>query len=450
MVASLRVSLRKALLLVICFSLITFLLFTTSTVKVLWFPLGEQLGNKRTVLEHNEVPETYESNGNSAVAEWLLTLTSKPHSKENLPKDWYFKGGSRKPKEYANDGVHLLPEQADFGDDRIQKQLMFVPKGYDEFTTPVKNIILWNGLNAWNVHSGNAVFEQCPVSRCSLDTSKSRAMDADAILFKDSYSSSGFSRPKNQVWILYLLECPYHTSNFARLQGVINWTATYRMDSDIVAPYEKWIYYDDNVKEKSQHKDYAANKTKKVAWFVSNCGAKNHRLAYATELSKYIQVDIYGACGSFTCPRSSSQKCFEILNRDYKFYLAFENSNCQDYITEKFFVNGLQHDVIPVVMGARPSEYEKAAPHRSYIHTDNFESPEELAQYLNQLDNDDEQYNSYFRWKGTGEFVNTFFWCRLCAMLHAPLPHKVYDDVNEWWRGKNVCTRSSWRKAKEN
>ena len=30
-----------------------------------------------------------------------------------------------------------------------------------------------------------------------------------------------------------------------------------------------------------------------------------------------------------------------MLDSDYKFYLAFENSNCQDYITEKFFVNGL-------------------------------------------------------------------------------------------------------------
>jgi hypothetical protein len=33
--------------------------------------------------------------------------------------------------------------------------------------------------------------------------------------------------------------------------------------------------------------------------------------------------------------------CLDILDTKYKFYLAFENSNCQDYITEKFFVNGL-------------------------------------------------------------------------------------------------------------
>lgn len=80
---------------------------------------------------------------------------------------------------------------------------------------------------------------------------------------------------------------------------------------------------------------------KQVAWFVSNCHPRNQRMHYARELSKYIQVDIYGACGSLRCPRSQSQTCFDMLDEDYKFYLAFENSNCKDYITEKFFVNGL-------------------------------------------------------------------------------------------------------------
>lgn len=47
------------------------------------------------------------------------------------------------------------------------------------------------------------------------------------------------------------------------------------------------------------------------------------------------------SCGNKKCPRNKAQQCFQMLNRDYRYYLAFENSNCREYITEKFFVNGL-------------------------------------------------------------------------------------------------------------
>lgn len=63
-----------------------------------------------------------------------------------------------------------------------------------------------------------------------------------------------------------------------------------RYDSTIPAPYRIWEYYDPNITQKKQNRNYAANKTKKVAWFVSNCNDDNGRLDYAHELQKYIQV----------------------------------------------------------------------------------------------------------------------------------------------------------------
>jgi hypothetical protein len=72
---------------------------------------------------------------------------------------------------------------------------------------------------------------------------------------------------------------------------------------------------------------------------VSNCNERNNRQQYARELSKHISVDIYGKCGTLKC--SSTNACRALINKDYKFYLAFENSNCKDYITEKIFVNAL-------------------------------------------------------------------------------------------------------------
>lgn len=144
-----------------------------------------------------------------------------------------------------------------------------------------------------------------------------------------------------------------------------------------------------------------------------------------------------------------------MLNNDYKFYLAFENSNCRDYITEKFFINSIGHNsdqlnVLPIVMGGHPDDYRRAAPPNSYIHVDDFKSPAHLAQYLNKLDKDDIAYNQYFEWKSKprkGEFVNTYFWCRLCSLLHAPpnrqKPLVSYENIADWWASKDVCNDGS-------
>ena len=65
-------------------------------------------------------------------------------------------------------------------------------------------------------------------------------------------------------------------------------------------------------------------------------------------------MDSYGTCGQKTCPnaRAGHDFCFDDLSANHSFYLAFENSNCQDYITEKFW-RTLTKPVIPVVMGGK-------------------------------------------------------------------------------------------------
>lgn len=50
-------------------------------------------------------------------------------------------------------------------------------------------------------------------------------------------------------------------------------------------------------------------------------------------------------------------------------------------------------------MGASPEEYAKVAPPNSFIHVDDFQDPAELAAYLRKVDEDDQLYNSYFKWK---------------------------------------------------
>lgn len=400
---------------------------------------------------------TQKSSNFISIAYDVSTMAPPLNTKIPEPQDrpWYMQEGELLPEQQlpGERAVQVYPEEKP-NYDRIPEQLMFypesVPENSENSETPLKKILLWNGASSWGgIRPGRGVFlkEKCPVNSCVIASNKQEVQSANLVVFKDHFTMPGFDRPSDQLWMMYMLECPLHTQLFKHRE-VFNWTSTYRSDSTIVAPYERWQYYNDNVQTVKNGRNFAANKTKKVAWFVSNCGAKNGRLDYARKLGEHIGVDIYGACGPKRCPQNSN-RCFEMLNADYKFYLAFENSNCKDYITEKFYVNGLGHDVLPIVMGARPQDYEIRAPYKSYIHVDDFSGPEALAEYLHKIDNDDELYNEYFQWKGTGEFVNTKFFCRLCTMLHDDKVREeeksYYKDINEWWRGDGTCIKGSWR-----
>lgn len=217
---------------------------------------------------------------------------------------------------------------------------------------PTKLIIyLPHGVSSWNVKSGDAEFEKCLANNCYI-TDTPNTVTYDAALHRNNIINTIARTSSDQIWIFYSLESPENTGSMLISRNLINWTATYRYDSDIVTPYEKFALYSTmerygvkiknrNNNEASVKNNYAKTKTKQVAWFVSNCFTNNDRIQYARNLANYIDVDLYGACGELKCSRLDPN-CFHMLNKDYKFYLAFENSNCKDYITEKFFYNGLQ------------------------------------------------------------------------------------------------------------
>ena len=86
------------------------------------------------------------------------------------------------------------------------------------------------------------------------------------------------------------------------------------------------------------------------------------------------------------------------MAEEYYFYLAFENSICKDYVTEKFF-NAMNQSVIPITLGA--GDYEKIAPKNSYIDAyKNFRNnPKQLATYLHDLIDDKAKFVEHFWWK---------------------------------------------------
>ena len=76
-------------------------------------------------------------------------------------------------------------------------------------------------------------------------------------------------------------------------------------------------------------------------------------------LQNYISVDVFGKCGPLKC--EDGMDCIVNLAKSYKFYLAFENSLCSEYVTEKFW-RTLELKTVPVVMGG--GNYLRDAPEK--------------------------------------------------------------------------------------
>lgn len=344
----------------------------------------------------------------------------------------------------------IWPEECEKPNDRISEQLKL---------QKTSNKIFKILPPAYNFPLGAESFrrDKCFIDKCEITYDHHEA-DALVLPNADVSNEIAASRRPSQVWIAYLLESPVNTFNprFRRKNRgkyPFNWTASYRSDSDIVTPYSKFVvnpdYHGNQLDIETEwqsasqmHKELIGNKNRQVAWFVSNCHAANNRLEYAKELAKYINVDIYGKCGNLTCNKWERSDCLNRVNKHYKFYLSFENSNCKEYITEKLYENAYgyndpNHLMVPIVMGPPESDYSRLVPPNSFIHVNDFSSPKDLAKYLNYLDENNSAYYSYFRWKKIGNFIDTKFMCRVCAMLHHSAlierPPKSIEDIENWW-----------------
>ena len=308
-----------------------------------------------------------------------------------------------------------------------------------------KTILLWTKLFGNKNWGTKGDFAGCKVSKCRVTSDKGQVENADAVLFNvDAIFSSltgitwpWFRRP-HQVWVLQNMEAPPHIPlNMKSLGGLFNWTAWHRLDSDIPITYGGFKKWSDN----SSH-DFAAERPKLVAWLSSNCYDFVRRMLFVREVNKHVPVETYGKCGANQCPAST---CSEILSK-YKFYLAFENSICKDYVTEKFW-EALRRKQVPVVMGG--ARYKELAPPHSYIDINEFKDIKILAQFLIQLSKDEKEYNKYLEWTKSYKIYGweeswRLFWCDLCEALHdKSRPAQVYEDLNGWFT-ENTATCPQW------
>lgn len=239
----------------------------------------------------------------------------------------------------------------------------------------------------------------CPDFPCYITTNRNYSENSSAMIFAAQIlDSAPPKRRPDQIFILHNHEPPYVNKFFERnwregfkqptWKQVFNWTMTYRMDSDLIAPYGIIRRRPTPLMDKD-YRSIMGNKTKAVAWMVSNCNPQSQRSKYVMEMKKYIDIDIFGRCSKLKCPRNDEKKCVQMINKNYKFFLGFESALCPDYITEKMF-HYLTIDTITVVRGI--DQYFEHVPRELLINTADFPSPKALAERLHYLDKHDDAY----------------------------------------------------------
>ena len=296
---------------------------------------------------------------------------------------------------------------------------------------------MWSPKYRTVAEFNDQISKNCPYVGCIATQDTGLLSLADAVLFEPGKLHMPNKTKLGQVWIMSHLEAP--PLDLVVRPNTINWTMTYRRDSDI--PFYYGVVRPR--KEKLEHSIsdlYLRNKTKWIVWIVSHCKTPGKREEYSKKLQQYIPIDVIGDCGLSTCPRNNPTCRENLLNKIHRYYFAAENSNCRDYITEKAFWTTL-YSIIPIVRGG--GNYSLYFPRDSVIDVRNFSDPNFLAKHLVSVAEDISMYAHYFRWKTRyfTKFFDRYYgmdspYCQLCSRLHNQQQFKrVYQNINSWWNG---------------
>ena len=324
-----------------------------------------------------------------------------------------------------------------------QNSLLVVGWSYSEITVGTLFQEPFHEIPCWQCANRKAT--------CLLTGNRSLVDKADAVFFYASLLQIEDLPPirhQRQKWIFYTNEAPRHhissNVNLTHFDSFFNITATYSSKATVQAAYGKCMKGKSNKGfQDKQLTSLLSGKNKTAAWFVSNCRADNKREEYVDQLKQFIDIDIYGTCGTLQCQRDPMNYCYTIIASNYWFYLAFENSNCEDYVTEKVFtilINDL--DIIPVVYGS--ANYSKILPPHSFISAWDYRSPKELSKYLIYLAHNITAYKEYFRWREFYVCEDNFYMLDICNYLHANVNQQsVIPSVNDFWSYKTQCPENS-------
>ncbi|XP_063831724.1 alpha-(1,3)-fucosyltransferase C-like [Ostrinia nubilalis] len=336
-------------------------------------------------------------------------------------------------------------------------------KKLDRLPTDYKYILKWTDAYAHYMtplkrnHQNVFVDSNCSFVNCYLTTDRRLLSDVrhfDAILFdvENNWDFHPLIRSPYQKFIFVAIEsAASYPLCYKGWDNYFNLTWTYRLDSDIRWSYitvldkngtvvgpkvdMNWVDPMDPAPESVMKVIKGKNKT--AAWFVSHCKSKGKREDYVDKLQaalrKYgLEVDIFGWCGKLQCTKDRLSDCLKIVEQEYFFYLAFENSLAEDYVTEKLLY-AVHHHTVPIVYGG--ANYSRFLPPGSYINAREHE-PRIVASMMHKAINNPQVYEDYFRWhnyytyKRSPEDTDV---CNLCERLNEPLTFRAVKNLRKWW-----------------
>lgn len=284
---------------------------------------------------------------------------------------------------------------------------------------------------------------QYQIEGCTLTDDLLEYPHVDAVIIHHREISTGAAdlppepRPRAQKWIWMNYESPAHTSGLWQLEDKFNLTLSYRVDSDIFLPYGYLV--PGIVVTRDAHLLHAPSRAhllrpRLVAWVISNWSESQARVAFYNELQRYVHIDVYGQAG---IPLAVGRGSVVRLVSSYQFYLAFENSQHTDYITEKLW-NAVVAGAVPVVLGATRRNYERFLPPEAFIHVDDFPSVRALAQYLLMLRRNPHRLRQHLDWREGYSAVQPSFWdhhyCTACrAVRKSRGTTQVVHSLEQWF-----------------
>ena len=311
----------------------------------------------------------------------------------------------------------------------------------------------------------------------------------------------------DQVWIMWNDEATPVKAAFNDLSPLFNWTMSYKTNAEV---YEGAYGFVTPAAAAKAHISPAAITSTKLAvlhehfarrqnaalWFVSNCAAVK-RIQQVLELSRFYPVHIYGRCDPLqalgmsesqaaseypylrlrtdvvvdgggggggggdlvaaavvaAAPKrcAAGSECEARLFASFKYFLAFENTNCTDYITEKLW-RTLGKSMIPVLMQPDVASYRRMRlPAAAFIHVGSETlggDMKRVGAYLRRVDADFDAYFSHVKWPHVyvnvsydGRLLEPHRMCSLCKRLNEETSAISYTRLADFFNSQ--CTTNT-------